>query len=268
MRFWTFNSILLCFLAGCRSLPTADFSPDEAHAKIVTYNVNWGFSRPQAVAEYLDRVDADVVFLQETHSDWEAFLTRQLRTRYPFTVFRDGWGAGGIAFLSKYPIENIQLVDSSAGWFPALYGEARLPIGVIQLLNVHLRPPLSDEGRATIYGLYRTPGIHSAEIRDYFHQVDLARPVIVAGDFNEEESGRAIQWVIGKGFVDGLSTYDRYTTTWQWVGGLLRRRYDHVLVNEHLDFSGARVDDVNASDHEPIVVVVLPKPEADKAGNI
>jgi len=250
----------ICLLSGCASLPKPNFSPNQVHIRIVTYNINWGAPRPQVVVDYLAQIDADIVFLQETHSHWEMFLMNQLKIQYPYTVFRDNRGAGGNAFLSKYPIKNAQVIKSDEGWFPALYGEVKTPIGTMQLLNVHLRPPLSENGRATISSVYQTPRIHSKEMEDYFQKVDPARPIIIAGDFNENESGNACQWLIDKQFTDCLSVYDHKSKTWHWrlpMGLSLKERYDHIFISEQMRCSGARVDNTNASDHEPVVASIF-----------
>jgi endonuclease/exonuclease/phosphatase family metal-dependent hydrolase len=247
--------------AGCPRLPEPNFSPTEPNITIVTYNVNYGFVHPKNVIDFLIAADADIVFLQETHIYWEAALEEALAGAYPYAAFEDWDGAGGIAILSKHSLENIKFVKPTAGWFPALRADAQTPIGTIQLLNVHLKPPVSDSGSVSVSAYYEAPEIHLQEISDFLTTTDPNKPLIVAGDFNENEKNRAIRWLLDQGFTDALSTYDKRSKTWIWrtSGGLtLTNRYDHIIVNDHLHCAGAAVIPVKASDHMPVLAVIVP----------
>jgi endonuclease/exonuclease/phosphatase family metal-dependent hydrolase len=253
----------LVLLAGCSPRQKPDFAPANPHLKVVTYNVNWGFSGPQIVAEFLDRTDADIVCLQETHSRWEAVLKGRLGTRYPHCIFKDSQGAGGIAIMSRYPLSNTMVIEPDEGWFPAILTNAQTPLGQIRILNVHLRPPLSDEGTVTISGAYNAPGIHLKEIQGFIKKTDPNDSVVITGDFNENETDKAVRWLIGNGFTDTLSSFDTDTKTWVWrtsAGISLKARYDHILINRYLACTGATVVPVQASDHMPVVAVIVGQP--------
>jgi endonuclease/exonuclease/phosphatase family metal-dependent hydrolase len=254
--------VLVMSGAGCRSLPEPVFAPEQPHLRVVTYNVNWSFAVPQRVIDYLTEVDADVICLQETHEYWEAVLKQEFSKRYQHCVFKKWGGVGGIAIMSKYEIEQVRLIEPNDGWFPALLAEVETPIGRLQFLNVHLKPPFSDEGLVSISALYRTPEVHLKEIQQFVAATDPIKPLIITGDFNEDENGRAIQWLLEEGFGDALSMYDAYSKTWNWpvFGGLkLENRYDHIIFNEYLDCTGACVTYVEASDHMPVMAAIVPK---------
>lgn len=255
--------LIIVLACGCASLREAEFSPDVPHLKVVSYNINWGFVKPGNVADFLREVDADVICLQETHRYWEVFLKERLGGRYRHSVFEERGGAGGIAIMSKYKLEKVELIEPKSGWFPSLLAEVRTPIGLLQFLNVHLKPPLSDEGSVRISALYRTPNIHLKEIEEFVAIMDSAKPLVIAGDFNEDERGKAIRWLIDKGFVDALSVYDTYSKTWEWEvssGIKFKNRYDHIILSKGLDCTGARVMQVEASDHMPVLAVIVLSP--------
>jgi exonuclease III len=255
--------VLLVFLAGCTQHRQPDFAPDKPHLKVVTYNVNWGFSQPQMVVDFLAEADADIVCLQETHSQWEAVLKMRLAERYPYRIFKNSQGAGGIAIMSKYPLHDTIVIEPSEGWFPSLLTKVQTPLGEIQILNVHLRPPLADDGSVTISGAYNAPEIHSKEMRDFIKKTDPNRPIIITGDFNENEKDKAIRWLISRGFTDTLSSFDTYTKTWVWktsAGISIKARYDHIVINKYLACTGATVSPVRASDHMPVVAVLVGQP--------
>ena len=250
---------VLLLLAGCVT-PEANFKPDEPSLAVVTYNVNWGFSGAERVIDFIAKSNADVVCLQETHSRWESVLRRRLGSQYPYCVFKEWSGAGGIAIMSKYKLRNVELIKPVEGWFPALTADAETPIGSVKFLNVHLRPPLSERGSATVSALYEVPKIHVKEIKYFMEQVETCGPIIIVGDFNESDNGRAIWGLIDDGFTDALSIYDKHSKTWNWelsYGVALRERYDHIIFSKELKCTGAKVVKVGASDHEPVLVVLV-----------
>jgi endonuclease/exonuclease/phosphatase family metal-dependent hydrolase len=72
----------------------------------------------------------------------------------------------------------------------------------------------------------------------------------------------AMQWLIEQDFTDALSSYDTYTKTWKWdtsYGIGLSNRYDHIVISKHLQCTGAGVTQVKASDHMPVLAVVVLK---------
>jgi endonuclease/exonuclease/phosphatase family metal-dependent hydrolase len=248
------------FVAGCVTMPEANFNPDEPHLAVVTYNVNWGFSGAERIVDFISKSNADVVCLQETHSRWESVLRRDVGAKYPYCAFREWSGAGGIAIMSKYKLRNVELIKPVEGWFPALAADAETPIGTVKFLNVHLRPPLSDRGSANVSALYEVPKIHVKEIESFMEEINESGPMIIAGDFNEDENGRAISGLVDDGFTDALSVYDKRSKTWNWelsYGVVLRERYDHIIFSKELKCTGAKVVKVGGSDHEPVLAVLV-----------
>lgn len=250
---------VLLLLAGC-VMPEANFKPDGASLTVVTYNVNWGFSGAERIVDFIAKSNADVVCLQETHSRWESFLRRRLGAEYPYCVFKDWSGAGGIAIMSKYKLRNVELIKPVEGWFPALAADVETPVGEVKFLNVHLRPPLSEKGSATVSALYEVPKIHVKEIGSFMEEINESGPLLIAGDFNESDNGMAICGLIDNGFTDALSIYDKRSKTWNWelsYGVVLRERYDHVIFSKELKCTGAKVVKIGGSDHEPVLAVFV-----------
>lgn len=262
-RIWFVLTLLMLLFAvfGCQFLPEANFSPAGPHLKILTYNVNWGGNR-QAVAAFLQTADADIICLQETHPLWENDLMTHLKKQYPYSAFHHSGGAGGIAFLSKYPLSNGRIIESKEGWFPAFYVKSTTQIGELGILNIHLKPPLSDTGSADVYAYLNAGQVHLQELQRFFEVIAPDRPMIVTGDFNEDESGKACRWLTEQGYMDCLSQFDRKSPTWFWrtsAGLVLKNRYDHIFIDRQLNCTGADVYKVKASDHEPVLAVIQQK---------
>jgi len=236
-------------------------NPDEPFLKVVTYNINWGGRGWKLIGDYLEKADADIIFLQETQDEWEEYLKLRLSHKYPYSEFRHYSGAGGIAFMSKYKLSNVKVIKPENGWFPALTADIETKIGKVRLLNVHLRPPLSENGSATVSALYNSPEIHQKELKQFITETGKSFPLIIAGDFNEHEKGRGLQFLFENGFTDALSLYDQNSDTWIWELGYglqLDDRYDHLIFNKHLKCTGAEVFHINnASDHMPVTGVFV-----------
>lgn len=254
------GSVLALAAMGCTRLPKPDFEPAVPHLNVVTYNVNWGCPRPDRVTAFLASEGFDVVCLQETHEKWQALLEASLGSRYPHTYFEHGRGAGGIAILSRHPLRIPRPLPPAAGWFPALLADVETPLGTVQVLNVHLRPKVSDNGSVTVSALYYSPAIHREEIDSFLEATNPDVPLIIAGDFNESESGGAADRLVENGFSDALSLFDRRSKTWEWplaFGASASARFDHVFFRPPLVCTGSEVRRVKASDHMPVVATVI-----------
>jgi endonuclease/exonuclease/phosphatase family metal-dependent hydrolase len=172
-------------------------------------------------------------------------------------MFRHFSGAGGQAFLSRLPIKEINYVTNKAGWFPGWVVEAQTPAGAIQIMNVHLRPPLSDRGGFSLGALYSTKKVRLQEVKDLHPHLNEAVPTIVLGDFNENASGSAARWLQTNSMKDALKEFDPYGKTWRWETslGTFSACFDHVFYSPHLHCLEAGIIREGASDHYPVTAV-------------
>ena len=65
-----------------------------------------------------------------------------------------------------------------------------------------------------VSGYFATPPVREAEMHAFFQAVDPDLPTIVAGDFNENASGRAIGVLEGHGYKSALPEYAGSAPTW------------------------------------------------------
>lgn len=256
---WTVPLAMLATLAavGCAAHVRQPEAPTGPAVRIMTYNINYGGYHADLSVEAIREANADIVCLQETSPQWETYLRAELGAMYPHMVFRHSYGAGGQAFLSKCKLEQVEYMESHAGWFPAWIVVADTAIGRVQILNVHLRPPLSEKGSVTVSSYLGTGGIRLAEIEQFAARLRPGLPTVVCGDFNESDSGGAVEWLVKRGMTDSLREFDRRTNTWAWQTSVmtLRNRYDHVLYTKDLYCYSSRVIKAGASDHFPVVAL-------------
>jgi len=231
--------------------PVAEHMP---RLRVMTFNVNFGVSTdPHNLAAVRD-ADADVVLLQETTDETEAVFRRELADAYPHMRFRECCRAGGLAILSRHPIVEDEWIPSEVGWFPAWRFVVDGPLGEVQLLDVHLRPPVSDSG-SWIGGYLSTGPFREDEITTFFGQMRDDIPTIVAGDFNENERGDALGWLAERGFTSVLPEYVDHAMTWHWnlPFTTIRARLDHIVYGPGLRPHAAEVIEAGRSDHFPVV---------------
>jgi endonuclease/exonuclease/phosphatase family metal-dependent hydrolase len=232
-------------------------APGQPALTVLSYNVNYGIPGDAATLDAVFAPKADVVLLQETTAEWE----EQIRPRskdYGAVHFKEGPGAGGMAVLSKYAIvEQEWITPPEGGWFPALRLVLRTPLGLLQVLSVHLRPQMSESG-SVVSGYLTTPPVRESEIAKYAARLDPQLPTLIAGDFNEGRRGMAIAYLERRGFKSQLQNFSSSTDTWRWRTsvGTVSAELDHVVLDERLDALDVQVLGKGNSDHFPLVVVV------------
>ena len=244
---------------GCFSHPTrtsvATIPPATPHVTVMTFNVNFALAGDGPTMRAVAQQDADVIFLQETTPGWERVLRLQFASDYPHMEFKHSGGAGGLGVMSKLPVESIDYLPAK-DWFPAERVVLTSPVGRLQALNVHLRPPISNSGSA-VSGYLSTPPVREDEISTFAAALDEKIPTLVVGDFNENERGRALRWLESNGFRSALPEFAPRAQTWRWRGSYfaLNGRYDHLCYDARLTPLRVEVRNAGRSDHLPVVGV-------------
>jgi endonuclease/exonuclease/phosphatase family metal-dependent hydrolase len=257
---------LLPFLAVLVIGMVAAMPPVRATAKrplrLMTYNVNYHNPDPASALDSIERADVDIVLLQEVTFEWKRILEARFAKSYPHSIYRiHTRAAGGLAVLSKFPIQAEELFPSpERGWFPAERLVIDTSFGALQVLNVHLRPAI--DGGSWIKGFMTTPPLRRREIETYWRKMVKDLPTVVAGDFNEDPTGTALSFLTKQGLsrVDtkGPPSWHYQVTSRGKTSDLLKMDIDHVMVDRRLSARDGTVLDEGHSDHRPIVVTIEP----------
>jgi endonuclease/exonuclease/phosphatase (EEP) superfamily protein YafD len=215
--------------------------------KLLVYNVNCRNPDVDGTLAVIARIDADLVLLQETSEPWQRALEH---LPYPHRAMHlDARAAGGLALLSRAPIEHDELIAATPdGWFPA---QRAITFG-LEILHVHLRPAMDERGWVT--GYVTTPPIRLRQIESYWQHITRQHPVIVAGDYNEEPAGTTCAFLAAQGLARAATAGAK---TWRYVRDgrdVLALDIDHVMHDARVIATDARVLDEGMSDHRPLVV--------------
>jgi endonuclease/exonuclease/phosphatase family metal-dependent hydrolase len=243
--------------------------PKGKHFTVMTYNLNYGSSKPVDSVKVILESKADIVFLQETNKEWEKLLRRVLKKEYPHCLFRqpgEKYKGEGQAVFSKRKVSELKWIESGLGWFPGWLVQADTPIGELQVLALHLKPVSYKKARKDAQEIKDTMETHVKEIEAFYKNVKKNTPLLVLGDLNESDSGPAMKWLKEKGFIDALPEFDRKTPTWRakLEGMTIEERPDHILYSKHLHCYEAKVIKKGNSDHYPVLAGFEKKSESKK----
>ncbi|MFO0596165.1 MAG: endonuclease/exonuclease/phosphatase family protein [Myxococcaceae bacterium] len=249
--------VLVLFATACVTPTRArrEVKAGERLLTLVTWNVNFGLANAPRSYEQLEEAtrDADLVLLQETNHAWQVNVARGLAERFPHQRWFDDAAAGGQAVLSRRPFRVRQVIESPSGWFPAVVLEAETSLGPVQVLNVHLHPPVSESG-SFVSGVLSTGPVRRDELQTYVTALAPNVPTLVIGDFNETRSGDALTWLEGQGFKSALPEFAPAAPTWHWPVGPfeLKAQLDHVVYGPGLEPIDVQVLPLGQSDHFPV----------------
>ncbi len=235
---------------------------DEPTFTVLSFNINFGVGHEPVNAQAVADADADLVLLQETTDRAEVVFRRALSETYPHMLFQSCCRAGGLGVLSRHPIRQEVYLEPNVGWFPAWWLLIDSPLGPVQVLNVHLRPPVSDDG-SWVSGYFSTGGIRAREIADFWTAMSEGIPALVVGDFNENRQGQAIDFLVDKGLHSALPQFSPRAKTWRWPTrvGEIHAQLDHIVHGPRLVPRSAEVLDAGNSDHLPVLAVFTHEPK-------
>jgi vancomycin resistance protein VanJ len=242
---------------------TANLAPAGPSLKVMTYNVNYGIAGDAETIAVIRTSDADVVFLQETSAAWQEALEAAVAAEYPHRAFHHWGGAGGLGVLSRLPVEDAELLmPEGDGWFPGWRLIVATAFGPVQVLSVHLHPPVS-EGGSFVAGYFTTSSVRARELTGFTAHLDAKLPTLVVGDFNEAD-GKALRVLTARGMRSALPEFYPEAHTWQWPTSVmtLRERLDHIVYDQRLEARAAAVLYRGQSDHYPVVAVLVPATRA------
>ena len=208
-----------------------DPTPGTFNLTIQSYNVEFEHYGDPATVATVGSNNADVISLQEVTPEWEDVLRSEYADTYGYMLFYSAPNSGGLAVLSRFPIVDLGFHPGPNDWHPAWHVGVETPAGPMQLLNVHLRSPLTGRDSA-LDAFLETNEDHRLSIEQFREECDGDLPTVVLGDFNEGVDGEAVGFLEDIGYRNALPLYRPGQGTWRYrsIGGQFDGTYDAHLV--------------------------------------
>ncbi|NVK13959.1 MAG: exodeoxyribonuclease III [Rhodobacteraceae bacterium] len=232
--------------------------------KIATFNINGIKARAQALPDWLDEAQPDVVLLQEIKSVDEAF-PREIFEERGYNVETHGQKSfNGVAILSKLPLEDVTRglpgddSDEQARWIEAtVVGKQAIRICGLYLPNGN-PVELEADGSPVAGGKYAYKLAWMNRLKTRAEALMAAEmPALMAGDYNiipqaedakrpeawvedalhRPESRAAFQRIVNLGFTEAFRARHQgpgHYSFWDYQAGAWNRddgiRIDHFLL--------------------------------------
>ena len=223
-----------------------DIVADGPTLRVLSANVLTGNESHDSVIRLVRDADADVVFLMEVNERWVSAL-EPLRAEYPHWHVRAREDNFGVAFLSRIPLTDVEILTSPKGNVP--FVEARLEAGgrPVTLIGLHTLPPVRR----------RYAAIRNEQMDEAASRVRNAEgPVMVIGDLNTTSwSSPFDRFLRETGLRDSRRGFG-VQATWPAFNPVLRIPIDHCLVSPEIVVRRREVGPAVGSDHFPIVIEV------------
>ena len=256
----------------------------EGEVKIATYNVRAFYQTSgaaQAIGNWTQQQSIDILCMQEIRRSAAAPLAKH----YPYRIYAPRNKNYSVAIYSKYPIINHSPLEytslSTKGYArtSAQYADIVLPFDTVRVLNVHLsstglqdqdmdavhsKDELLETGQFVLSKLAasdRNRGLQANHIIEWVKE--SPHPVVLSGDFNGVPGGnlywRLLQHLRDPYILDGYGTMGSFEP-------LARRglffKIDWTMHSANLHSNGQYIENINLSDHRPLVTRFSPEPPA------
>ncbi len=233
---------------------------------IATSNLLWHNRDYEALAQWIERNDPDIIAFQEV-SPHSRDVLLAMSKGYPHMVFEpplEDWDSltWGLAILSKAPLKNQRRVPiEGTPWKGILEVQAQLDGEPLLLRNMHPTRPGGSARNAE-----RNAALHAAQSATWGGRS------LLLGDLNVTSTSPIFSDLLAAtGLRDSRQGFGRQPTyrIKQPLPGLMVA-IDHVLVSDQIEVLERRVEELPGSDHLSLVLEIQGVPrtgvlEAERA---
>jgi endonuclease/exonuclease/phosphatase (EEP) superfamily protein YafD len=235
---------VLPFLLPTEPLPTAR----TPQLRVMQINVHTGNRNHRAVRRAIADANPDIIGLLEVNERWLSALA-PLHVRYPYRIEDPREDNFGIALLSRFPIENLQLRSLERGGVQIVTGDFSLGSVPVTVVIAHLVPPVGSS-----YSAYRNRQF--LRLSESLQQFDN-REIILLGDLNTSPwSPFYRELERSTGLSNSARGFGLQPTWPAALLPLLRIPIDHCLLSSRLRATAFNVGPQVGSDHLPILVEI------------
>ena len=227
--------------------PEASTSSGGAQFSLFQLNVLTDNQQFDQVRDEINRLDPDVVVMEEVTPEWYRALA-PVRERYPYVVETLDRTSLGVMIMSRLPLEETELIDFNDGRLPSLVTELQAEGKPITLIATH---PLSPRNKTK----FRLRNKQLYAIARAFHERN--DPLIMVGDLNITSFSPVF-----KKFIEQIDLYDSrkgFGVQPSWPGHtwlIARITLDHCLLSDDLQVKQRKLGNYVGSDHLPVYVEI------------
>ena len=228
-------------------------------SSVLTFNVQFDATAAERsrTLDVIEQADADVLCLQEVTKGFVAVFKKRLATRYPSISAAPAAGTWGLLVASKYPVNQVTVFPVKPHAMPAMEATIHHPSAEVRLVCLHLFPSGAKRNRnqSLLSAMAENTGLRASQAATLAARYrSETRPLLVLGDFNEEDGAGVMTAMEPLQLVNACRNPDAACTA-TWPGGNSPwpavAQVDHIL-GARLVFSGARTLRQGGSDHFPV----------------
>ena len=248
---WKFLPIaLLCAaLNAVYLLPYLSAGPTPGsvgpHLRVLHANVLKDNTDYQAVLDFVDQSNADVVVLQEVTDSWSEQIKR-LVVKYPYFVIEPRAQGAGMAMFSRYPFDDVQPLKLDDSTHLAILAKVSLNGRSLAVLAMHPTTPI-------------TPTKFKNRNRQFREAAELLKslegPKVLIGDLNTSMWSPYFAGLLDdSGLRDARMGFGLKTSWPMPLPSFLRLPIDHCLVSKDIHVERFEIGSRTGSDHLPIII--------------
>ncbi len=223
--------------------PAAPDSPGPTYRALLL-NVGTKLGDPARVAELIAQQDPDLLVLEEVSTWWMEQLDAALHG-YPHRVVHPRSDNFGIAFLSKLPLADAQVLWLGGAGLPTVHARIASPDGAFTVIATHPMPPGGAEvTRMRDAQLAALPAVVAS----------VEGPVLLLGDLNTTPWSHAFHLLRRESRLRDSARGFGLQPTWPTTLWPLFIPLDHCLHSPGIHIVDRWIGDAVGSDHLPLVV--------------
>jgi endonuclease/exonuclease/phosphatase (EEP) superfamily protein YafD len=246
---WYKRVIALVLLAGLNYafvLPLYFGKADTADRKPVRamlMNISAANGNTGLVIGAIEKFEPDLLLLEEVTPEWARQL-KSLDSSYPYRIAKAQEGYFGIMLLSRFPLENAEIIDIGNSGLPSIVADIYLPDGEISVIGTHPLPPIGGT-----YAKRRNQQLMELS----YVAADMKHPVLLIGDLNVTPYSYWFKRVTEMGLRNSMKGFG-HQPTWPANMPFMKIPIDHVLHAPEIVIHNRMVGKKVGSDHLPVIV--------------
>ncbi len=225
--------------------PHREVQASALHLRLMQVNLLHTNQNFEALIEAINEANADVVVLQELTAEWRD-QTRVLSNQYPFNESAPRPGGSGMALISRYPLEEAQILSLDASTYLAVFARVNVEGASISILGLHPPTPVAQ-------GKFANRNRQLSEAGDLLRTIK--GPRVLIGDLNTTMwSPYFTDLVRRSGLRDSRLGFGLLPSWPTQLPAFLRLPIDHCLISDEVAVEATQIGRLNGSDHRPLLV--------------